>query len=217
MKVLYRVKDNGKLLGYFVEDKNKKFFVDTTQTRLYNPSNAIILKDGTYKAKIGCKIETKEKSELGIDIRSRRTHSIGKPWVIANLAKENLSLTQRKILERLQNNNHCKFNKSVDNISIDMKDLSALTAYTGVEFSLFERNDIYIVYRGTPTGVNIADSEAIYLINNKFKWVGHTHPGSTALCLTPSDDDYETLKRFNQKRSVIYNSVGDFFILEIEK
>lgn len=151
-----------------------------------------------------------------ISIQNRHTSVIGKPALIYNTQYGKLSKTQEKILNRLEQDDVAKFNKAKDNISIDMQDLSALTAYTGVEFSLFSRNDEYIIVKGTPSGIKIDTKLSAYLINKKYTWTGHTHPGSDYYCLYPSEDDYVTLKAFNQKHSVIYNSVGNYYVFEME-
>lgn len=50
----------------------------------------------------------------------------------------------------------------------------------------------------------------IYYCNKKYKWIGHTHPRTTFECMMPSEADYNTLKLFKQKRSMVYNSVEEF-------
>ena len=87
-----------------------------------------------------------------------------------------------------------------------------MTAYTGLEYSLFERNDMYIIIQGDKYGIHIDKKLSAELINRKYFWIGHTHPGNTFECLTPSDSDYDTLKVLNQKRSTIYNSIGKFYV-----
>ena len=72
-----------------------------------------------------------EKQEQEIDIQSRNTSAIGKPKLLRGSSFGKLSGTQRRIMEALELNDVCLFNKSADNISIDMKDLSALTAVNG--------------------------------------------------------------------------------------
>ena len=97
-----------------------------------------------------------------------------------------------------------------------MKDLCCLTGYYKVEFALFRRPGTYIVYRGTARGISISNDDYLYLLNNNFKWIGHTHVGDTFFCLYPSDGDYDTLKKMNQRRSVIYNSIGDYHVFGLE-
>jgi hypothetical protein len=156
-------------------------------------------------------------SEDEINIQNRNTSIVGKPPLIYNTSYGKLSLTQQRILDKLKDNKLIKIEKHKENISIDMKDMSSLTAYSGLEYSLFERNDMYVVVEGTSSGMTLKTNDSAYLINNRFKWIGHTHPGSGFNCLIPSDDDYETLKKFNQKRSVIYNSIGEKYIFELEE
>lgn len=217
MKILFRIKDNGRLCGYIGIERGHRKFITINETYLYKPVNAIRLKDGTYKAKNGYTIPTKERKDYELEIRSRNTSSIGKPSLIYNTSYGKLSVTQQRILTKLQNSMVCKFNKKSDNISIDMKDLSALTAYTGLEFSLFERNDCYVVAKGSETGLHLSADLSMKLIRGGFKWSGHTHPGDTQLCLIPSEADFETLRKFKQKSSRIYNSVGKMYIFGLEE
>ena len=48
------------------------------------------------------------------------------------------------------------------------------------------------------------------------RWSGHTHVGRGTVNLVPSDGDIKMLKYLGQKRSVVYNSVGDYAVLESE-
>ena len=91
---------------------------------------------------------------------------------------------------------------------------SCLTAYTNVEFSLFERTDSYYLIMGTHTGVHLTPNFISRLIGMKYKWIGHTHPGTTPLCLYPSPCDYEVLNTLNQESSAIYNSVGEYYVFD---
>ncbi len=219
MIVLFRIKDNEKTLGYMLkDDNNNKKLIKLNETDLYKPTNVKRLKSGEYIGKSGNHIKSIDKNKLKLKISSRHTSEIGKPSLIQHSIYGKLSGTQKRILDALKDTNKCIFNRQKDNISIDMNDLSALTAYTGLEYSLFKRNDTYVIMRGTKTGMIVTYDESKKLIDGMYKWVGHTHPGTTINCLMPSKHDYDTLSSFNQKQSVIYNSVGQFstFGLEVQ-
>lgn len=134
-----------------------------------------------------------------IKMQSRNTSVIGKHSLIYNTEFGKLSNTQLKLLKLLESDNIVRINKSFDNVKITMKDLSCMTAYTGLEYGLFERNDSYIIVKGNERGINISKKVSTDIINGKYKWVGHTHPGDTLNCLMPSDADYKVLKLLNQK------------------
>lgn len=205
MVVLYRVKDNNNIIGYVVNKNNSILFIKINDISNYSAENAILQSDGTWKAKAGYRIKTIDTREYeGIEIQARHTHLIGKPNLIQLTSLAKLSGTQVRVLEALNNNNVCYFNRNKDNINIDMKDLSALTSYTNLEFSLFRRNDKFVVIKGNKYGMYIPETLSAMLLNTKYKWVGHTHPGTDFICMMPSESDYETLKKFNQNRSVIY-------------
>ena len=70
---------------------------------------------------------------------------------------------------------------------------------------------------GVDTLLDPGDELTDYLINSGYKWSGHTHVGETDFCLMPSDADYETMWKFRQIRSVIYNSVGKFYVFGEEE
>lgn len=118
-----------------------------------------------------------------------------------------LNNRQEKLLEQLS-----EFNSrvTVPKNSVNMSDLSALTAKTGDEFAMFTKENTRLIVRGNSIKVDINSEQATELSNNGYKWSGHTHPGTTTYCLFPSDGDKEILKCFSQDTSVIYNSKGDF-------
>ena len=100
----------------------------------------------------------------------------------------NLNNRQIRLLEKLPTyNSKCIMPKS----EVRMSDLSALTALTNDEFAMELRLQGY-------------------------RWSGHTHPGTDDLCLMPSDGDKEILKKFPQRRTTIYNSLGKYYILAKE-
>lgn len=98
--------------------------------------------------------------------------------------------------------------------SVNMVDLSALTAITGHEFAMFTKENERMIIRGNDHMVQIDIDEAFLLAENGYRWSGHTHPGTDFLCMQPSDGDYAVLNCFAQNNSVIYNSKGDFRTFE---
>lgn len=100
---------------------------------------------------------------------------------------------------------------------IRMSDLSALTAETGVEFAMFTKGQERLIIRGNETSVNVTNVLAKELKLQGYRWSGHTHPGTTKLCLMPSDGDKNILDQFEQPRTAIYNSIGKWYILEKEE
>lgn len=98
--------------------------------------------------------------------------------------------------------------------SVNMADLSALTAQTGHEFAMFTKGNERLIVRGNDRMVQIDIHEACLLSENGFRWSGHTHPGTDFLCMQPSDGDYAVLNCFAQDNSVICNSKGDFRTFE---
>ena len=213
MIILARVKDKGCTCGYIIEldDKRRKYETSTSIDK-YNPQNAIKVKNGEWKAKDGYRIPTIAKCDITVAIENRNTYIVGKPNLIYNYTFAKLSKTQQILLNKTENEKMIFIDKHKENINITMKDLSAMTAYTGVEFSLFGRNDKFVLVKGTSRGITLTHKESTMLLNNKYTWIGHTHPGNSFNCMTPSDSDYDTLKYLNQKRSVIYNSVGDYYV-----
>lgn len=217
MIVKFRVKSGNNIIGYVAESNGARFFIKVSDTKLYSPTNVIKLKDsGLYKAKRGYRIETIDEDDLGITINNRGNTSVtGKPFLIYNTEFGRLSKKQRDILEELNKNSVLKIDKKKYNIKINMKDLSCLTAVTGLEYSLFDRNDTCIIIQGSKYGMQLDKKLSMELVNKQYKWVGHTHPGNTNLCLLPSDDDdYRTLKLIGQKQSVIFNSIGKYYVFE---
>ena len=98
--------------------------------------------------------------------------------------------------------------------SVNMPDLSALTAKTGDEFAMFTKGNERLVVRGNSFRVNINAEDAKRLATAGYRWSGHTHPGLEMNCLQPSDGDYKILDCFKQNTSVIYNSKGAFRTFE---
>ena len=152
-----------------------------------------------------------------MEIQARNNALIGKPSVIYSSSYGRLSKNQKLLLNSFDDSGVAKFDRYGDNVSIKMRDLSCLTAYTGIEYSLFSRNDRQYLVFGTERGIHISEELTRHLVENGYKWSGHTHVGNTLFCLMPSDADYKTLRQFKQKRSVIYNSVGNFYVFGEEE
>jgi hypothetical protein len=114
---------------------------------------------------------------------------------------------QQRVLDELpETGSRAVFGKD----DISMFDLSALTAKTGDEFAMFTRGSERLVIRGDKWHVDINHISAAKLSAHGYKWSGHTHPGSGKIVLRASDGDRAVLKAFNQRTSVIYNSLGSY-------
>lgn len=100
--------------------------------------------------------------------------------------------------------------------SVNMSDLSALTAKTGDEFAMFTKGNERMVVRGNTCGVNIDVEQAMHLNTEGYRWSGHTHPGTGINTTIPSSGDKEILNCFDQEQSVIYDSKGNFRTFEKE-
>lgn len=99
---------------------------------------------------------------------------------------------------------------TVPKTSVNMADLSALTAKTGDEFALFTKGNERLIIRGNNYKVNIDSEQAERLAAQGYRWSGHTHPGTGSNVLVPSTGDKVILRQFSQDISVIYNSNGRF-------
>lgn len=209
VEILCRVKEHGRIVGYFARDTvhGSEIWIPIQDVRRYKATNAKLDTSGRFIANAGSRIKTIDRNDK-IELNKRRTSQIGKPRLIYNTSFGDLSLTQSKLLKSFDNGNILRLDKRSINMKITMKDLSCLTAVTGREYALFERNDRYIIIQGSEQGMSFSKQLTAEIINNRYSWVGHTHPGDDVLCLMPSDHDYNTLRVLGQKRSVIYNSVG---------
>lgn len=207
MIVKARVKRSGDIIGYVVDDGHSDIFIDISETYKYGSDNVLKLSNGLWRAKSGNIPTVKE-----IEIQNRSTSSVGRPGLIYKSSLGRMSLTQKKLLEKIRDRAKVVINRKDEKIKTDMIDLSVLTACTGLEFALFERNDRYVVFKGSATSIHLSKNELAKLLNGKYKWVGHIHPGDTFNCLMPSDGDYNTLRLFNQRHSVIYNSIGHYYV-----
>lgn len=105
---------------------------------------------------------------------------------------------------------------TVKKSTVNMKDLSALTAKEGVEFALFTRKNERMVVRGGRSSVNINVNKAKELNGGGWRWSGHTHPGVDDFSTLASREDKMILNCFSQNESAIYNSKGRFSLFDKE-
>ena len=172
--------------------------------------------------------ETVAKSEKSVimkagEVNNMINSSIERPIEQRNTGKGNsnailtfgveLNNRQRELLEKLK-----EFDSKVivPKKSVNMTDLSALTAKTGDEFAMFTKAGSRLIIRGNKNSVNVDLDVASQLASEGYKWSGHTHPGNDMLCMFPSDGDKAVLKQFNHKSSAIYNSKGQHTTFEKE-
>lgn len=118
-----------------------------------------------------------------------------------------LNNRQEKLLEKLPDFDS---RVTIPKGSVNMPDLSALTAKTGDEFAMFTKGNTRLVIRGNGKMVNISIKDAEELAAAGYRWSGHTHPGSTSNSMTASQGDMDILHCFKQNMSVIYNAKGNF-------
>lgn len=137
----------------------------------------------------------------------------GNPNAINTFGVE-LNNRQKELLDKLPDYD-CKI--LVPKASVNMADLSALTAKTGHEFAMFTKNNERLIIRGNEKKVNINIDDAKQLAKEGYRWSGHTHPGMDILVIQPSDGDYAILNCFKHNMSVIYNSKGEFRTFEKRK
>ena len=148
-----------------------------------------------------------ENATIQKPIEQRNTGK-GNPNAILHFSRP-LNKRQEKLLQSLSEyDSRVTVNKS----DVSMKDLSALTAETGVEYAMFTKKGERLIIRGNERMTNINTRDAAELASEGYKWSGHTHPGIDANTVTPSPGDYAVLKAFGQKYSVIYDATGRFGI-----
>lgn len=145
------------------------------------------------------------KAENGI-IEIQRNQATGRASAI-RLMGADLNKRQKKVLERL--------NKAGDTListksQIKTKDIAALTAKEGVEFSLFTKGNKRMIVRGTEFNTPVGEQRLRQLAEEGWKFSAHTHPTVGPWSLTPSPGDKKVLYLFKQGRSVIYNASGEF-------
>jgi len=150
-------------------------------------------------------------SSIGSPIEQKHTGK-GNPNAINTFGAE-LNTRQKELLEQLPEYDS---RAVVPKDSVNMADLSALTAETGHEFAMFTKSNERLVIRGNEKMVNIDVKEAKRLNEEGYRWSGHTHPGVDNNCLIASAGDRAILDCFEQKTSVIYNSKGNFLTFERE-
>jgi integrase len=136
----------------------------------------------------------------------QRNTGKGVPPAVLHFDRE-LNNRQKALLDNLPDYDS---RVTVPKNSVNMKDLSALTAKTGVEFAMFTKGQERLIVRGSERKVNVSPEYAKELSEKGFRWSGHTHPGFSNNCLDASDGDYIILGEFNQEQSVVYNSLGNF-------
>lgn len=140
-----------------------------------------------------------------------RNSSRGNPSAITHFDVE-LNTRQKNLLQQLLN---CDSSIIVNKGDVSLNDLAALTAKTGDEFAMFTRGSQRMIIRGNANAVNINGRMAQELYNAGFKWSGHTHPGTGINVKFASEGDMHILEKFNQTRSVILDSQGNFNVFEI--
>ncbi len=95
---------------------------------------------------------------------------------------------------------------------VNMRDLSALTAFTGVEYALFTRRGERLIIRGSEYMTNIDPETAAQMAADGWRWSGHTHPSAGVNARTASSGDYRILEAFGQQYSMIVDIAGRFDI-----
>lgn len=175
-------------------------------TRIYTADNQIKSVDKIAESGI---IESRLDERIGSPIEQRNTGK-GNPNAIL-LFDRPLNARQIKLLATLEGYDSRVL---VHKKSVNMRDLCALTAYTGDEFALFTKGKERLIIRGNVNSVNVDIEQAQQLSENGYKWSGHTHPGTDANCLIASPGDSLILKAFGQKRSSIYNSKGQYDVFQ---
>ncbi len=158
------------------------------------------------------KIETEKRKFAMINNIETRNNTKGKPSAISRFDVE-VNHRQKRLLDELKEYDSQVI---VRKNKVSMFDLSALTAQTGVEYAMFTRGGERLIIRGNETSVNVTEKIARELHKSGYKWSGHTHPGNDVFALFPSEGDKQILEIFNQEYSVIYNSIGRFYVFERE-
>ena len=147
-------------------------------------------------------MEGGENKTIEKPIEQRNTGK-GHPYAIIHFSRP-LNKRQEKLLQSLHAYN-CRL--TVRKNEVSMKDLAALTAHTGVEYALFTRKGERLIIRGSTE-----KTEARRLVQAGYRWSGHTHPGTDVNTIIASKGDYEILRAFGQKYSVVYDSTGRYGI-----
>ena len=120
---------------------------------------------------------------------------------------------QQLLLDKLPNAGSFARVKKKD-VSLD--DLAALSAKAKCEFALFNKGKNSIILRGNYRSCNIGKTLSEEVIDNKWEWVGHSHPTITQL--SPSEADIDALKVFTwQKKSSIIDLKGNVITFTANK
>lgn len=151
------------------------------------------------------------KQQINSPVSSRNTAK-GRPSAVLQYNIE-LNKRQENLLSQLSEYDS---RATVRKADVSLTDLSTLTAKTGVEYAMFTKGGERLIIRGSSTKVNIDVAKAKELAYNGYRWSGHTHPGLDENTLIASSGDYEVLKAFGQKTSVIYNSLGRYMCFSAE-
>ncbi len=201
-------KDNQRIFQYRADENARK--ADEIGEKL-TKSIAKSDSSGIIRVNIGKHSISKNINSIDSPIEQRNTGK-GNPNAILTFGVE-LNNRQKKLLAQLP-----EFDSKfiVTKKSVNMADLSALTAVTGHEFAMFTKGNKRLIIRGNKTSVNVDLIMAQQLSDNGYKWSGHTHPGVNINTLVPSSGDKAVLKCFSQEYGVIYDSKGNFRIFEKE-
>ena len=136
----------------------------------------------------------------GVNNPIEMTHPVDVAFKVKKLDER-----QQRVLDELPSfGSSAVFNKN----DVSMFDLSALTAATGDEFSMFARKSERLVVRGNDKQVPLSLEELRNLSNDGYRWSGHTHPGTSPVHLNVSSGDLEALRCFRHETSAVYNSLG---------
>lgn len=176
---------------------------DGKDTLPKQPKNKNRLEDGLKESQKGNIIESSIRSPI-------ERNGVGNPSAIAIVGAK-LNKRQKAILDKLPDFGS---EMHLPKKNVSMRDLSALTAYTGDEFAMFTNKTDRLIIRGsfkeTPVGVERAKE----LKELGYKWSGHVHPSLEKDGLRASLGDYTVLRAFEQEQSVIYNAAGQHSIFE---
>lgn len=152
-------------------------------------------------------MEGGENATIEKPIEQRNTGK-GNPNAIIHFSRP-LNQRQEKLLQSLKAYNS---RLTVRKKEVNMKDLAALTAHTGVEYAMFTRKGERLIIRGSAVKTDVDLLEAEALAKAGYRWSGHTHPGIDVNTIIASKGDYDILRAFGQKYSVVYDSTGRYGI-----
>lgn len=138
-----------------------------------------------------------------------RNHAMGKPSAVVGGAK--LNNRQQRLNDILTTNDTSTIVKKRD---VNMKDLSALSASNGVEYALLTRKNERMVIRGDLQTVGLINDKTVESYREQgWKWSGHTHVVGG---LVPSNGDLVILELFHQKKSLLYDHLGNYTIINLD-